>query len=345
MCLEGPVPSCPGGGVPSDAACPVFPSLSSSSEVVVSSSSEVVELSSSSVEKFAFCVYRAQKACIPGPASRCREGGELSNVCPDFNARGTECEDEFNDYEAFRERTHYCSNGWKKEYGSVTYEGQTYKTVVIGSQTWMAENLNYMPVEPDSVDIMNNPVPVGNNRCYGNGVSNAYDTESPNCEKFGRFYNWVTTMDLPIKCANLLSTADDDCAINKPNHRGICPENWHVPSGIDFSELITTVGGPEDAFFNLKAIKQWGESRNTTDKFGFSALTGYVTASGSGSGANLEGAAGMGSYLWGIWSAIDNVANSAYHFYVNSTPNSSSWLSYYTYDPKTLNYNLRCIKD
>jgi uncharacterized protein (TIGR02145 family) len=129
--------------------------------------------------------------------------------------------------------THYCSNGTMKQYGSMTDKGgQTYKTVVIGTQTWMAENLNY---DADG------------SRCYKN--------EETNCTIYGRLYNWTTATNnicpsgwhLPsdVEWGTLMQYIDPGCKIE-----GDCPMAGKL----------------------LKATSRWDNNGNGTDVYGFAAL-------------------------------------------------------------------------
>jgi uncharacterized protein (TIGR02145 family) len=134
--------------------------------------------------------------------------------------------------------TQYCSNGTVKQYGSV----QTYKTVVIGTQTWMAENLN------DNVS---------GSRCYGDVPAN--------CTTYGRLYSWATAMALPSNCNS------NFCASQiSEQHKGICPSGWHIPSWEEWTTLKKFVGSPEAK--KLMATSGW--KYEGTDDYGFAALPG-----------------------------------------------------------------------
>jgi len=131
-------------------------------------------------------------------------------------------------------------------------DGQTYKTIIIGTQTWMAENLNY---ETD------------NSYCYGNADSN--------CVKYGRLYTWAAAMD----SAGTWSTNGKGCGygvICSPTYplQGACPSGWHLPNRDEWNTLLEAVGGSSNAGLKLKSASGWYGSGNGTDDYGFSALAG-----------------------------------------------------------------------
>ena len=123
-------------------------------------------------------------------------------------------------------------------------DGQKYKAVCIGNQTWMAENLRYNA--PGSV-------------CYNDNVSN--------CDIYGRMYTWETVM----AGASPSNTAPSGV-------KGICPKGWHLPSEVEWTTLVNTVGGADVAGGPLKSTSSLWTPPNTgaTNSSGFSALPGGI---------------------------------------------------------------------
>ena len=139
-------------------------------------------------------------------------------------------------------------------------DGQVYKTVKIGTQVWMAQNLNY-------ADSVNTPSLLKRNWCYGD--------KPKNCEFGGRLYTWAAAVD-SIKLAN---DADDPqfCGYrtncNFPSKlQGICPEGWHLPDTTEWRTLIFRVSNDASvAGYKLASRVGWYEEVNGTDDYGFSA--------------------------------------------------------------------------
>jgi uncharacterized protein (TIGR02145 family) len=173
--------------------------------------------------------------------------------------------------------TQYCSDGMLKNYGSVTDDGgKTYKTVVIGTQTWMAENLNYAASGSKC----------GDENYIGGDVS---DANTPTCEKYGRLYDWATAMGIS---STYNSSLYNPSASTK--YRGVCPSGWHIPNNDELTTLTDFVGGSFTAGTKLRAKSGWGGSGNGTDDYGFSALPG-----GYGFSGGSFGDAGQNGFWWG----------------------------------------------
>jgi len=139
-------------------------------------------------------------------------------------------------------------------YGELVDErdGQVYKTVKIGKQIWMAENLNYAYTEP---------IKVGYTTI--DSASFCYNNEPDSCAKYGRLYVW----EAAVGCTNenIKSRMTDE----KFNSRGICPDNWHIPSIKEWEILIEYTNG---LTMNLKSTSGWELEGNGSDTWGFNVL-------------------------------------------------------------------------
>lgn len=128
-------------------------------------------------------------------------------------------------------------------------DGNTYKTVKIGNQVWMAENLN---VEHYS---NGDPIPyVEDNYEWSRLKTGAwcyYLWDSENGKIYGKLYNWYAVND----------------------SRGLAPKGWHIPDFKEWDEMINYLGGNNIAGEKLKNCGGWNKD-NGTNLSGFSAFPG-----------------------------------------------------------------------
>ncbi len=128
--------------------------------------------------------------------------------------------------------------------------GKVYKTVHVGKQLWLAENLN------TNVFLNGDIIPEAKSNedwllagkegkpawCYYNNDSNME-------KKYGKLYNWFAVID----------------------KRGLAPEDWQVPSEEDWNILINYLGGTENTNFNMRSLEEWSD-RTGTNETGFNAF-------------------------------------------------------------------------
>ena len=150
-------------------------------------------------------------------------------------------------------------------------DGQVYKTVKIGNQVWMAENLNFeTPREDETYRGGLNNAEI---RHYQRETSFCYDKYLSNCTRFGRLYSWSEAMDGKGHFSKNAEGCGDSktCAPIFPV-QGVCPVGWHLPTKAEWDTLLLSIGGVDVAGRNLKSRKGWRCHGNGRDAYGFSAL-------------------------------------------------------------------------
>ena len=218
------------------------------------------------------------------------------------------------------------------EYGTLTddRDGQTYKTVKIGEQWWMAENLNYA--------YTGVPFKVGGftSDFTSDSTSWCYDNDAANCAKYGRLYTWAAAMDSAgIILGNTANGCDyeKDCNLGNVKVRGVCPEGWHLPDSTEWDALRTAVGGWTTAGKMLKSTEGWINNGNGSDAYSFSALPAGNRYYGGSFGYE-----GDYAYFWSSTEVNSTYANrmNMNHHFVDARLGSNY---------KSYGFSVRCLRD
>jgi uncharacterized protein (TIGR02145 family) len=206
---------------------------------------------------------------------------------------------------------------------NLVYGGQSYKTVKIDSQVWMAENLNIgtqLNGTAFAANQLNNTLI--EKYCYGDAPVK--------CTVEGGLYQWAEAMALPNAC-NALMTPACGGTISTGNHQGICPSGWHIPKPAEWDALNTYLG-PSTAGMQMKTITEWVEFTGTNSS-GFTGLPAGDRESNGGFNYREERAS--------FWAATENDASNVSKRSLIWSDNTLMTGS----SSKMYGYSVRCLLD
>ena len=203
-------------------------------------------------------------------------------------------------------------------YGTMTdQEGNTYKTIVIGTQEWMAENLN------TSIYRNGDAIPTNlDNAAWQNTTSGAcayYNDDPSYACPYGKLYNWYACVDA----------------------RQLCPVGWHVPTDAEWTVLTNYLGGESVAGGKMKT--------NGTIEAG--AGLWYSPNAGATNSSGFSGApGGLRSYVGGyyfigedvyLWSSSEVGTDLAWFSFLYYGDGFANWYNY----EKSNGFSVRCLMD
>ena len=246
--------------------------------------------------------------------------------------------------EALGSETSFTTNSSSGgETGTVTdYDGNVYKTVKIGNQWWMAENLKVTHY-PNGDAIPH----VTDNTAWANlGDNNTDDAycfynNNANGEKdiYGALYTWAAAMG-----DNAVSSTANPSGV-----QGVCPDGWHLPSDAEWKQLEMFLGMSESEANStgLRGTNEGSKLAGNADLWnngnlesnaefgtsGFSALPGGYRSYGD----SFYDVGNLGSW----WSSTEGSSSSAYSRYLGY---NYAYVSRYNFT-KSLGFSVRCLRD
>ena len=197
--------------------------------------------------------------------------------------------------------------------GVTDADGNSYETVIIGDQEWMAENLkSNLFCSGDSIPYDGNTIQV-----------KVYNNDPQNEAVFGKLYNYQAVIDTS----------------------GLCPCGWHVPTEFEYAKLINYLGGYQRAMKKMKSkgffedgTGLWRKKEpiyhySGTNSSGFNALPG-----GYGFSSNFY----YKDSLAVFWAVLESNTNVAKYQIFNSYVEKQEYS--HPQAKEVLYYSVRCIK-
>ena len=192
-------------------------------------------------------------------------------------------------------------------------DGNEYKTVKIGTQVWMAENLRVIHYRNgDSIPNVADRVDWS---ALTTGAYCEYNNNMSNVATYGRLYNWYAVSD----------------------GRNIAPAGWHVPTDAEWWTLLDSLGGDVAAGGKMKEADttHWlAPNTGATNESGFSALPGGYRDFLSGYCYS------MGTYAY-FWSSTEDGSYSAWYRALSFNYSDLFGSSYY----RGNGFSVRCVRD
>ena len=211
-------------------------------------------------------------------------------------------------------------------------DGNVYKTVKLGNQVWMRENLRTTRYADGT------PIPLGTEASSTTAYRYYPEDNSANVSDYGYLYNWAAVMN---------GSASSEA--NPSGVQGICPDGWHVPSDAEWTELENYVSSQsqyvcgsststiakalasEEGWYSYYGECAVGNNPDANNATGFSARpAGYY----------------FGSYInFGdfaiFWSATQGGSNLAYYRFLDCY---NAFVRKFN-DSKNYGYSVRCVRN
>lgn len=215
-----------------------------------------------------------------------------------------------------------------------SYAGENYPTITIGSQIWLAKNLNVgtmigSRLADNTTSQNQTDNSVIEKYCYDyvqDGDAGQQSAGTTNCATYGGLYQWAEA----VQYLNGASNSVDWSPVPSGNVQGVCPAGWHIPTQTEINTLNSYLTSDGYSGVEGTALKDlsWG-----TDNFNFAGLR----------------AGARGPYAYPFYDQ-----NTATYFWTSSV-NGGNSLMWYLYpavttvnlqsDVRSNGYSVRCLRD